>query len=409
MEFRLGPIVRAFLAVARIGTRIWMRFVMNPSIVYRLPDRLEPPYLVISNHVMVYDGLVVTMHLKHLPVVVFDDVQRLNAFNRFMFTKMGVVFKAFGVSDPLSIRSMMRARDAKRSIFLYPEGEITWTGDSKPIEPSFARLVKLLGIPVAMVKVKGAYSICPKWARRFRKGSSIFEYDLILTPEDISRMGEDELLEHLRSRHSHKELDWLRSPEGRQNDLRASCPAAGLECLLFCCPDCLGTNCMKTDDHRLFCDRCGMSVEVGGDMGLRTVRGRTGFSDIRDWHTWQKGHLNSLLDGIPRESQPLLTAVSGWVKRAGVSGGRTEVVGGGTVELFADRINYESRDGGSTDIALSDIRACHCYRFAPTQDNKLLIRTSQNFFIFDLEEPNSPVLSWEIAINSLRSGERDGK
>lgn len=402
MDYRLKLVVRVAWTTLRTGVNTWMRFVMDPQIRYRLPKGLKPPYLVISNHVTEYDGLVLTMHLKHLPVLVFDDVQKLNAVNHFIFTQIGVVFKAFGAADPLSIRGMIKARNAGRTILLYPEGEITWTGDSKPLEPNLVRLIKLLEIPVVLVKAKGGYAIHPKWAKHFRKGKSIFEYDLILTPEEAKGMDDDVLLKFLQAKHSHREIDWLKSKEAQGIGFKSKKPASGLEQLLFCCPACRGANCMKTDDRRLYCASCGLGVEVKEDLSLESAQGEAVFSDIREWASWQYDYWTGLITDMARRDGPLLEASSHWVKKARFSDKKAAIIGHGPVRLYKDRIVYNAMPEGTAEIMLSEIQVCHCYRFAPNQDNKLLIRTSGHFFIIDLAEPNSPALSWELAINRLR-------
>lgn len=403
MDYRLKLPIKVFWNLGRPLIKAWMGFVMRPIVKSSLPKDLVPPYLIISNHVNVYDGLVVTLFSRHLPVPIYDDVQRLNAIYKFIFTKIGVVFKAFGVADPVSIRNMVAARDAKRALLLFPEGEITWTGDSKPLEKNIARLVRRLSIPIVLVKVKGAYTKKPKWAKSFNSGTSIFEFSLLLRPEELAKLDDEQLLELLQSAQGHKELDWISTAEGRSCHLVSTEPAKGLEKLLFCCPKCKSTNCMTTvEPDELTCSHCGYSVEVSSNFALASTGAELPFGDIRSWHEWQKAHWTGVIRDRAASGEDVLKAECPSVKFAAIKGKGAAKIGTGPAILRTDGIHFRHIDGSAAKIPLSEILVCHCYRFAPNQDNRLLIRTSDKFYMLELTEPNSPALSWELAVKSLQ-------
>ncbi len=402
MDFKLKAPMRAFWSLAAPFVKAWMGFLMRPIIVNRLPEGLKPPYLIISNHVTVYDGLIVALYSKHLPVVVFDDVQRLDFLKTLLFENSGVIFKPVGIPDPLVVRHMVKARDAGRNILLYPEGEITWTGDSKPLEHNLARLVKLLRMPVVLAKFKGGYAKQPNWANSARKGRCQLEYDLLLTPEQLDVMDDTQILQHLSSAHRHSEIDWLASEQGEAFRYSSSMPTLGLQLLLFCCPSCKGTNCMKTDASSIHCEKCGYSATLDANLRLAVAPDKKpAIDDIRQWYGWQLGYWKETIRRRSTQGGTILRADSNDILSSPIEGHRLARTGHGPVVLDNGGIHFSDTDGNVMTIQIEEIRAVHSVKFSANRDYRLLIRTSADFFLIPLVEPNLPVLSWELAIEEM--------
>lgn len=410
MDFKLGLPIRAFWGFMSPFVRIWMKLLMNPTIENTLPADLKPPYLMISNHVTVYDGLLVVLNSKHLPVLVFDDVQSTDPFKKLLFTEVGVIFKPSGMADALTIRKMVRAKDAGRSLLLYPEGEITWDGDSKPLEMNFARLVRLLRVPVVLAKLKGGYTKQPNWSNVTRKGGCKLEYSLIATPEQVKSMNDEELLDHLRKAHSHKEIDWLASQEGKGFIYSTPAPSKGLEHLLFCCPSCGGYNCMTTfDPEAISCSNCGYTAGVSQRLSLFQKDSPLVYDDIRKWYSWQKQHWTAEVASRLAKGGAILTAECPLITSTPIAGGKTRHIGHGPAVLDADGITYVLNDRTNGRVGIDEIKVSHCIKFSANKDYRLMIRTEDQFLVFQLTEPNLPVLSWEQAIKYIQHGRRREK
>ena len=406
MNYKLGLTKRVFWGTMRPFIKAWMRLLMGPTIISGLPRELKPPYLLISNHTNVYDGLIVSLYSPEMPVPVFDDIQKQNAFLRFLFTYTGVAFKSYGVPDPKSIRSIINAKDADRLILLYPEGEITWTGETKPLESNVSRLIKLLRIPVVLVKAKGAYVKQPKWAASFRKGKCIFDFKLLLSSEDVAALEEGAILDKLQAEFKHDDLAWLRTPEAITCALSTNQPAKGLERWLFCCPSCNGTNCMNTHDSvSISCSYCGYSVGVDSYLNVVAKKVEPVFSDLQEWGRWQKSFWVKKITEAAASSDltdVILKAHCTSFKKASVEGKRELSFKRCEALLRKESIEVVSKQTDAFTLNLSEILVCHCYKFVPGHADSLVIRTKDSYHVLDLSEPYSPSLSWEYAVNALR-------
>lgn len=406
MNYKLGLTKRAFWGTMRPFIKAWMRLLMDPTINNSLPSELKPPYLLISNHTNVYDGLIVSLYSPQLPVPVFDDIQKQNTFLKLLFTYTGVAFKTYGVPDPKSIRSIMTAKDAGRIIMLYPEGEITWTGEAKPLESNVSRLIKLLKIPVVLVKAKGAYAKQPKWAAPFRKGKCIFDFKLLMSSEDVRTLEEGAILERLQAEFRHDDMAWLKTPEAKSCSLRTNQPAKGLERWLFCCPSCNGTNCMNTDDGAaISCSYCGYSVGIDSYLNVVAREVEPVFSDLQEWGRWQKSFWTEKVTEAAASSDGtdvIIKAKCTSVKKLSVEGKRELSFKQCEVLLKKSSLEVIVKQETALALDLSEILVCHCYKFVPGHADSLLIRTKGAYHILDFPEPNSPSLPWEFAVNALR-------
>lgn len=402
MDFKLKAPMKAFWSLAVPFVKVWMGFLMKPTVIDRLPDDLKPPYLIISNHVTVYDGLIVALYSRHLPVVVFDDVQKLDFLKTLLFENSGVIFKPVGIPDPLVVRHMVKARDAGRNILLYPEGEITWTGDSKPLERNLARLVKLLRMPVVLAKFKGGYAKQPNWANSTRNGRCQLEYDLLLTPEQLDAMDDTQVLQRLSSAHRHSEIDWLRSEQGEAFRYSSNLPALGLQLLLFCCLSCKGTNCMKSDASGIRCSRCGYSATLDANLRMTADLGKKPvIDDIREWYGWQLGYWKETIRRRSEQGGAILRADSNDILSSPIGGHKLAKTGQGPVMLDNGGLHFTDTEGKVRTIQIGEVKAVHSVKFSANKDYRLLIRTGADFFMIPLVEPNLPVLSWELAIEEM--------
>ena len=406
MNYKLGLTKRAFWGIMRPFIKTWMRLLMDPTINNSLPSELKPPYLLISNHTNVYDGLIVSLYSPQLPVPVFDDIQKQNTFLKLLFTYTGVAFKTYGVPDPKSIRSMINAKDAGRIIMLYPEGEITWTGETKPLESNVSRLIKLLKIPVVLVKAKGAYAKQPKWAVPFRKGKCIFDFKLIMSSEDVITLEEGVILDKLQAEFRHDDMKWLKTPEAKSCTLSTNQPAKGLERWLFCCPSCNGTNCMNTDDSAtISCSYCGYAVGIDSYLNVVSREVEPVFSDLQEWGRWQKTFWAKKIIEAAASSDGtdvILKAKCTSFKKLSVEGKRELSFKQCEVLLKKSSIEVIVKQEPALALDLSEILVCHCYKFVPGHADSLLIRTKGAYHILDFPEPNSPSLPWEFAVAALR-------
>ena len=171
---------------------------------------------------------------------------------------------------------------------MFAEGNRTFTGETLPIAPATAKLVKLSRSTLITYRLKGGYLSTPRWSTHRRKGRTSGAVVGIYPPEALKKMSEEEILSLLtRDLHENAYASQDEAPvEFRGKDL-----AETLETALYLCPRCLRIDTLHSRGNRFFCD-CGLSLTLdeygyfqGSELPFRTPL---------DWDRWQEKEIEQL-------------------------------------------------------------------------------------------------------------------
>ena len=149
---------------------------------------INEPYLLLSNHYGRYDPFIISDFIKMKPNFVSSDAILRDPFYGRIFTGLGAIPKKKGVRDSHVIREMKKVIDRGGAIALFPEATRTWSGVTQYIDPSIAKLARLLNVPVVTAKMKGAYAFDPRWARPLRRSKMEIDYELSVTKDQMERV-----------------------------------------------------------------------------------------------------------------------------------------------------------------------------------------------------------------------------
>ncbi len=255
------------------------------------PSQLKPPYLMLCNH---------PSGLDYLPLVGGMAGARINIVTaRHYFYKqplktilpiLGAIPKQQFQVDTGAIRNIMRAAKQGGVLALFPEGEVSLTGQMGYMHPSVAKLVQWLKIPVVIAKFEGTGLCKPKWAARYRKGpvhlvvSQLWDQAQIqsLTQEEIYRG----ICEALAYDECQRALETGRTYRGKHL-------AKGLPNVLYQCPGCQTLFSTYAKGDTLYCSECGFALTVHPD-GLFTTAGEE--YTLSHWVAWEKQQLRAQME-----------------------------------------------------------------------------------------------------------------
>jgi 1-acyl-sn-glycerol-3-phosphate acyltransferase len=159
-----------FLTLFRPFIGIWLRHVTNYRLVDPPPSNATTQYLIISNHVSIYDLTYLLLQLKVMPVIVIHELYQRNPIVAWLLHFFGLIWKQADGHDAKSIRQMKRAAASGRSLLIFPEGDLNWDGNTCKLPISIAKLARYIKLPVLVFREKGAYMAFPRWAPRARRG-----------------------------------------------------------------------------------------------------------------------------------------------------------------------------------------------------------------------------------------------
>ncbi len=190
-------------------------------------------------------------------------------------------------SDLHLLRDMSHAvKNLKSSVLMYPEASYSFDGTSTPLPETLGGCLKLLGVPVVMIRTFGSFSRNPLYnnlKRRKVKVSAEMEY--ILSPEEIKEKTPQELNEILNRNFT---FDYWRWQQENGIKITEDFRAEGLNRVLYKCPHCDTEGEMQAQGARIHCAHCGKAYLLTEDGILEAEEGESAFTHIPDWYAWER-------------------------------------------------------------------------------------------------------------------------
>lgn len=199
------------------------------------------------------------------------------------------------ISDPTLVRDMKYTFDTlKSSIVMYPEASYSFDGAETPLPGSLAKCLKLMKVPVIMVKTTGAFLRDPLYnCLQKRKTDVKAEVKYLLSPEDIADKSVDELQKILKD-----EFRYDHFKDQYQRDIRINEPfrADGLHRVLYKCPACGCEGRMEGKGIDIVCKGCNKAYTLLENGKLKAADNRTEFEFVTDWYAWERQKVRDELE-----------------------------------------------------------------------------------------------------------------
>lgn len=265
-------------------------------------EKLDPrePALILMNHSSFIDLKIAYKILYPRP---FNIVCTSDGFvgKRWLMRRLGCIPTRKFMSDITLVRDMMyTVRKLHSSILMYPEASYSFDGTATPLPDSLGQCLKLLRVPVVMIRTFGAFARDPLYNNlQLRHTDVSARVDYLLSPEDIAEKSVAELNAILREQFTFDNFRWQ-----QESGVEISEPfrADGLNRVLYKCPVCGAEGQMKGAGTELSCGACGRRWELTELGRLRCTDGDAeGVSDthavpvapkifdhVPDWYAWER-------------------------------------------------------------------------------------------------------------------------
>ena len=222
-----------------------------------------------------------------------------------LMRKIGCIPTKKFISDPTLIKYMRATlKKLNSSVLMYPEASYSFDGTATPLPDSIGKLLKLLGVPVVMIKTEGAFLRDPLYnglKLRDVKVSATMEY--LLSPETIKEKSVEELNAILKDKFT---FDHFRQQYNNQIPVKEDFRGEGLERVLYKCPNCGAEGKMLSSGIGIKCTSCNKSYELTEYGKLQAAFGPTEYEFIPDWYKWERECVKKeLSDGTYRLDTPV--------------------------------------------------------------------------------------------------------
>jgi len=360
----------------------------------------QPPFIVLSNHITRIDWILVGLAMRpHRLNAVISRFYYSVPSLRFLLRKMGAIPKDQFCPDVAAVKSMLATAKIGGNIMLFPEGRMAPGGVSETFEKSTVKLLRHLKLPVVGIHHYGAYMTWPKWASNLRKGRIDTHVKLILTPEQMSEMTDDEIYELMVKELKTDEAAWQKEHRVAYKGKKM---AEGLHDVLFLCPKCGAEHRMTTKKDVIRCEECGNGARLNEYYDLVPLDDSCVIpGSIGDWYELQVEHIRRLIAEQPDTYMTdtatlLMTRKNKWLKP----------MGKGTIRANAEGFSYiGEKDGQPFELR---IPISHLTAVAFSQGKSIEFYYKGEFYSF---EPDRGVecQRWSMFIEQMHNAVCESK
>ena len=190
------------------------------------------------------------------------------------------------------------------SVVLYPEASYSFDGTATALPDTVGKCVKMLGVPVVMIRTYGAFARDPLYnnlQRRRVKVSAVQE--CVFTKEEVERLSADEIQKRLNELFTFDHFRWQ-----AENSVEINEPfrADYLNRVLYKCPHCLAEGRTVGKGETLKCTCCGKEYRLTELGRLEALSGDTAFEYVSDWYAWEREQVRKeIIEGSYRVELPV--------------------------------------------------------------------------------------------------------
>lgn len=267
----------------------WFLLKMNGFIYEKIGmDKLKKgePCLVLMNHSSFIDLEIAAFLMAdrewHI-VTTLDGFVGLD----WLLPLVGCIPTKKFINDVSLVRDMRyTVKDLNASIIMYPEASYSFDGTATTLPDSLGKCLKMLDVPVVMIKTEGAFLRQPLYnCLKLRKTKISATMEYVLSPEDIKEKTPDELNEVLIKCF---DFDNFRTQQEKGILIKEKFRAEGLHRVLYKCPHCMAEGKTVGEGITLTCKECGTVYELTENGYMECKTGETKINHIPDWYTWER-------------------------------------------------------------------------------------------------------------------------
>lgn len=254
----------------------------------------EEPCLYLMNHSSFIDLKIATTLIYPKP---FHIICTSDGFvgKKWLMTHLGCIPTRKFTMDVNMVRDMVfTLQKLRSSILMYPEASYSFDGTATPLPDSIGKCIKMMHVPVVMIKTKGAFHRDPLYnGLQIRDVNVSARMECVLTKEQIDSMTAAEINACIREQFSFDQFRWQ---QDNQITVAEDFRADKLNRVLYKCPACKAEGHMEGKGVLLTCKKCGKYYKLTEQGYLEAFDGNTEFAHIPEWYRWQRASVRKELE-----------------------------------------------------------------------------------------------------------------
>lgn len=244
-------------------------------------------YLILYNHQTSFDqffvGLAFSQPVYYLATEDIFSMGFVSSLLRYLVAPIPIKKQSTDIS---AIKNCIRVAREGGTIAIAPEGNRTYRGQTDYISPSIISLARKINLPIVLYRIEGGYGVQPRWSDVVRKGRMRSYVSRVITPEDYSKMTDDEL-------YAIVEQELMVNEAVADGVFESKKKAEYLERAMYVCPFC-GLTTFESHGNEIECKKCGRKVAYGKDKRLSGVGFDFPYEFTLGWYNYQQDFINAL-------------------------------------------------------------------------------------------------------------------
>lgn len=304
---------------------------------YELAPKLEPPYLVFSNHNGDLDPALVGLSFpQQMYFVASEHVYRAGFASKILRFVFEPIAKRKGTADAVTVMKSIRALREGKNVCIFPEGQKSFNGITGEINIATGKLVKASKASLVTYKLEGGYFTTPRWGKGIRKGKMHGSIVNIYNKEDLEKLSPEEITDLVK-----KDLYEDAYQKQSQNPIayKGKNLAEGIEHALCLCPECKQIDTLFSKKNSVFCKNCNFStsIDIYGYFGENCK-----FKTVLQWDEFQQEELKKLIQEKSSEKSEFIFSDDEVTLKTVKAEHQEEIIGTGKFSMFNDKFIFNS-------------------------------------------------------------------
>lgn len=199
---------------------------------------------------------------------------------------LGVISKYLYQPDIVCVKNIIKVLKRNGKVIVFPEGIQSTSGSTHPINPATVQFIKHSKANIVISTSKGAYLATNRYSKDRKKGYIGVDFDLVLTPDMLEKMSEEEIYKILLEKISYNDFEYNKTARNKYIGKKSN--AYGIDKILYKCPDCKEEHTLYVEDDTIICKHCGLKVQINEYYDLVGIKYNKLPKDIDEWYKWQR-------------------------------------------------------------------------------------------------------------------------
>ncbi len=288
---KISFFAKALFAVAavalRIASFIVLGFRLNIDPAVKKWKRSKKSFMILSAHPSEVDAIVMlAAAFPRYARFVVGAQQLYKGLQGKGLRALEVIPKRQFTPDVAAVKEIIRTVRNGYVLGMMPEGRVSLDGTQNPIDSSTAKLIKKLGVPVAVLIPHGTYFVKPPYkAKGIHVGKISGDLKALFDEADIKTLSGEEIESRLCDALKYNVSEDIRG-KGYRYGSKSKPYMENVSHLFYRCPACGKLYTVKEKDNRLLCESCGMEMGLTREMFF-TRKDETLPDNIAAWNGLQ--------------------------------------------------------------------------------------------------------------------------